>query len=344
MRWSSILLLLAMGCSLAAAPSAVGAEPQVELELVTEEGFPLTGGQKWIAALKGLRVSSLRIRQAKPGDRAELVRGGTDASPVYYVKGLLTRQNTLLLPGGRFTLRDRARIAGWIAKVKAGGPEELSARPSAFGLSAKELVKLHEQLAARVSFSTKGERPKAMVRKIADLIEPRVAVDQQIQRAFAGDDIVAEELSGVASGTALAAIVRPLGLVLVARKQAGQVRLVITDFRKAQESWPIGWPPEKKARELLPKFYEFLTVEIKDTVLSDVLTEIQGRLEVPFLLDHNSLARHRIDPSAIRVNLPEGRTYYKKIVDRILFQAKLKAEIRVDEAGQPLLWISTVKR
>ena len=62
------------------------------------------------------------------------------------------------------------------------------------------------------------------------------------------------------------------------------------------------------------------------------------------LFDYNSMARHQVEPDKVRVTLPAGRTYYKKVLDRMLFQGKLKAELRVDEAEQPVLWISTLKK
>ena len=92
----------------------------VDLELVTEQGFPLTGPQRWIETFQGLEVQ-LRIRAATPGDRVQVTKGGTDAAPVYHVVGMLTRQDTLIVPGGRFTARDRAGIAAWVERVRRGG-------------------------------------------------------------------------------------------------------------------------------------------------------------------------------------------------------------------------------
>jgi len=93
-----------------------------------------------------------------------------------------------------------------------------------------------------------------------------------------------------------------------------------------------------------PKLYEFLPVEIEGAQLTEALQAVRERLDVPMLFDQNSMARHRVDPAKVRVSLPVGRTYYKKALDRMLFQGKLKAEVRVDEAGQPLLWVSTIKK
>jgi hypothetical protein len=315
----------------------------VELELVTEQGFPLTGSRDWIDVFKNQDVQ-LRIRTATPGDRVEIVNRGTDNAPVYHVRGLLTRQNTLVVPGGRFTPRDRAQIAAWIDKLRRGGLDPSGgARPSAFGLTAEELVSLHESLAVRVPESTKGGDPKAVVRQIASRIRARVVVDPAASGAFAEGGVVYDELLGVSCGTALAAVVRPLGLVIVPTKTAGEIQLSIVDSRKATESWPIGWPPQKKERELVPKLYEFLPVEIEGALLSEALQAVRERLNVPMLFDQNAMARHRVDPAKVRVSLPVGRSYYKKVLDRMLFQGRLKEEVRVDEAGNPLLWVSTIK-
>ena len=156
---------------------------------------------------------------------------------------------------------------------------------------------------------------------------------------------VADELSGLSSGTALAAILRPLGLVLVPRRGAdGTITLAVTGFRNAEEAWPVGWPSETPAHQTVPKLMEFLKVDIQDQRLVDVLEILSSRLETKMLLDHNSLARHRVEPSQVLVSVPAGRSFYKRILDRVLIQNMLKSEVRVDEGGTPFFWISTAKR
>ena len=44
------------------------------------------------------------------------------------------------------------------------------------------------------------------------------------------------------------------------------------------------------------------------------------------------------------VSFPLKRTFYKKALENVLFQARLRSELRVDEAGTPFLWISSTKR
>jgi hypothetical protein len=119
--------------------------------------------------------------------------------------------------------------------------------------------------------------------------------------------------------------------------------MLVTDIRSAPTSWPVGWPPRERRNEVIPKLFEFIRIEIIERPLADVLAAIAERLESPLLLDHAALDRQQIDPETAIVSFPAGRSYYKQILDRVLFQARLKGEVRVDELGQPLVWITTLK-
>ena len=90
--------------------------------------------------------------------------------------------------------------------------------------------------------------------------------------------------------------------------------------------------------------FKNLEVEIEDVAFSKALTAIAPRIKAPFVFDYNAMARDRIDLDTVKVNVPAGRTYYKKILDRVLSQARLYCEVRVDEVNTPFLWISTLKK
>ncbi len=324
---------------------SVFAAPRVEMELITEAGFPATGSHRWMQMLKGLDVSNLRIRSARTSDKVGVRERGTATSPTYQVTGILTGRNTLRLPGGEFRYGDKAGIARWITKLKEGGESGLFETAGAFGLTATQLVKVHEALSGPVIFSTKGQKSYDAMKRISGTLSLSFTADQDATNRMVGNNPIRDELQGLSAGTALAAILRPLGLVLVPRKQAGgQMKLLITDVRRSPESWPVGWPPEKSPRDTLPELFNFLKVEIQDQPLSTALTAIQGRIKAPILYDHNSLALESIDPTQVKVSHPDVRTYYKRIVDVLVGQAKLTTDLRVDEAGKPFLWISSRRR
>ena len=271
-------------------------------------------------------------------------RGGPDARS-YQVIGLLTERNTLVLPGGEFRMGDTGGLRGWLAKIQEGGETRLQETEGAFGLTPTQLVKVHEALAGRVTFSTKGQPSYEVLKRIAGGLSLSFLADAEARQMMLAPEGVADELQGLSAGTALVAVLRPLGLVMAPQKQAdGSIKLWITDVRRAAESWPVGWPSQKSPRETAPQLLNFLNVEIQDTPLAQALTAISTRLDLPLLFDHNSLARHQIDPAQLKVSLPPGRTYYQGAVDRLLNQAQLKSELRVDEAEKPFLWISTLKK
>lgn len=325
--------------------SRAWAKPTVTLEMVTEQGVAPTAQQKWLATLKDCGFDSFRIRAGELGDRVGMeVRGQGDTTS-YSVVGILTTAGTLVLPaGGRFQLGDRAGISAWVEKVRSGGEAGLRDRPAAFGLTGRELVGLHESLAVPVGFSTKGQNARSMITKLVRALPCPVTASEQARKALATEEVVGDELDAVSSGTALAALARPLGLVVVPKKGASGVELALVDVREATESWPVGWPSEQPERDVAPKLFEFLNAEFTDVALPEALGALEKRLELPMLFDHNSLARQKIDPAAVKVSLPEAKTFYKKILDRVLGQAKLTMELRIDEAGKPFLWISTLKK
>jgi len=340
--WEAIVAWSLLAVSQAAVSQAWAAE-RVDLELITEPGIPVNAAQRWLAAIKDVPFSSVRIRSASPSDQIEVRQPGGQGP--YLVIGMLTEDNTLVLPGGEFRLGDTAGLRSWLAKIREGGETRLRETEGPFGLTPTQLVKVHEALRAPVLFSTQGQPSFDVMKRIAGGLSLSFLADAETRQAMAGTEPVADELQGLSAGTALVAVLRPLGLVMAPQKQAdGSIKLSITDVRRAAESWPVGWPSQKSPRETAPQLLEFLTVEIADTPLSQALAAIRGRIKMPLLFDHNSLARHQIDPAIVKVTLPAGRTYYQGAIDRLLNQAQLKSELRVDEAEKPFLWISTLKK
>ena len=325
--------------TLLAATSTVAA-PRVSFELVTDTGFAITDSQRWIDVMKDLDQSGIRIRGGRPGDETSIENRGTEASPSYHVVGILMANNQLALPYGKFSLRDRAGIAKWIEKLKDGGIDGFTTQKAAFGLTSEELVEFDKQLSKPINIDTKGVRAGDVARTISRSLNMETSVTASARRAFARNESVLDELKGLSAGTALAATLRPLGLVLAPEKpRGGKVRLVISAVREVEESWPVGWPPQAKPREAAPKLYEYLLVEVDRTPILEAIQAIQGRVETPFLFDHNGMARQQIDLTT-EVSFAKKRVQYLRVLNQVLFQARLKSEVRLDEAGKAFLWIS----
>ena len=315
------------------------AGPPIQMELVTEQGFSPTDSQKWIQFLSKLELTSIRIRGADVGDRESIENTGTEARPMYRVVGVLTYRNRLRLPGGEFALGERERLAAWIKKVEADGAAGPTQKTAAFGLTPEQLVAFHEKMAPATHTETKGRRSGDVARDLVKELGNEFVVSDNARQAFGSDEKCQDDLRGLSLGTALAATIRPLGLVMRPEKFGRSVRLSICEVSEAAESWPVGWPAEETPGKLAPKLFESLNVEINGVSLSKALDAIQPRVSVPFLFDHNGMARQRINPAEVKVKYPKGRVIYKKVLDNVLSQSKLSSDLRVDEAGKPFLWI-----
>jgi hypothetical protein len=319
------------------------ANPRVDLEIAAEPAFSMVQAAAWSELLSKAGFSSVRIRGGNDGEQAAIMTRGSAAAPAYQVLGILTGNNQLLLPEGRFGLMDRGAIEKWLEKLRSGGEEEILIKPVAFGLLPRQLVAVHEALAVSVKTSTAGKYPREVAKAIADGLTLKFVTDGAGQQALAAGEPVVDELQGVSSGTALAAVLRPAGLALVPVRSGSEVQLRIAAAKSVKEFWPIGWPPKGNPRETLPALFEFLNVEITQVPISEAINAIGGRLKAPVLLDHNSIALYRVNLKT-PVDLPKANTFYGAALDRLLAQAKLKYELKVDEAGKPVVWITTLRQ
>lgn len=342
-------LLFSFCVALAAIESVAApafAAPPIDLEVIVEDRSSVTAQQEWLKRLGELKLAGLTIRNAREGEEPEIVNRGTEAQPRYKIKAFLTRNEQLILEGGKFGRNDMNRLRAFFDTLGMQGVEGVTARRTLFGLTNEQLITLTKNLEPAVTFETKGKPPAEVVAQLGENIAPAVVLSSDAKGAFTDATPCRDEVKGISSGTALAVLVRPYGLVVQPMLVGRNVELHVVKPLENAESWPVGWPLEANVTEkaAIPALMEFITVEIKDIDLPQALGALQERLEAPFLFDHNQLAKHGIVPEKIEVTVPPGRSYYKKILERVLFQAKLKSEIRTDELGHPIVWITTIKK
>lgn len=335
--------LWTVGCCMAATTLCAADRARVELTIGADTRGAAASGQQWLEVLSEVGVDGLQIRRREPGEAPEVKDLGTKSSPDYRVFGVLTAKNQLVVPGHTFSMRDRDGIAAWLKQLREEGVDRAAGAPDgAFGLAPKQLEALREDLATPVTVSTVDLAPGDALTRLTAGLRYEVALDPASKPALKEAEANREELSGLATGTSLAYLVRSAGLgVAPVGDRQGNVVLTVRPADASQEVWPVGFQPEGEADKLVPDFYEFLTVEIEDTSVADVLDSLRERLKLPMLYDHYALALEGVDPATAKVNLPEKRMTYSMVLSKSLAQAKLKYELRVDEANRPFAWITT---
>ena len=332
----SALASLALATAAWAVPAG-----QVELEIAGDNKVGAAMSfQQWQQALAAAGVQNFRLRSGQAGERPSIDVLGTEQMPVYKVTAVLGTGDVLVVPGGKFRRTECKKLAAWLDDLAKRGPPDKREKVSAFGLTASQLEKVNSDLSKAVGFSTKGMTRSEAVNKIGG----QLGLTLKVEGTLADDDKIEEELSGFSSGTALACILRPIGFCMVPQADGDTLSHLVKKAQLDKEIWPVGWPAES-AQKVLPALYEYHNVNVSGVTAAKLL-EVVGKQIAPVLYDHNALARYGIEPDKATVSHPQERTTYSIAMRKMLAKVGkegLKFEVRVDEAGKPFLWVSTIK-
>jgi hypothetical protein len=326
--------------SILLATSTVRAALPVELEVATDVGAPPGTMQEWGRVLADMDLARLRLRGRGRADEPSIKTTGEGSSRRYLVLGIVNRRGELLLPDGRFTQGDAARLKKHFASLPEV-VEEAAIERGRFGLTLPAFEALFADFEAPVPTSTKG-KPLAEVVAVASRgLKTPLTIDAAARTAINAAPPLDAELEGMSRGTALALALRLAGLTMVPSEPRGQpVTLrVVPEGEKAQ-GWPVGWQPAETGRVVAPAMYRFTVIEIEGYTLARALTALEPHMTVPLVLDQRVLAAREIDPATINVKLPKGKIYIRRAVDKILAQGRLSGELRVDEADRLFYWIT----
>lgn len=310
----------------------------IDLEVAKEAGVPLAAPQEWARTLGRMNLGSVRLRDARVGERPQVEQVKLGNSPRYRVLAILTGRNELVLPSRRFRTSDRAAMQKYFEQLPVQAAHNAEDR-GRFGLTKKQFKRVYAELSEPVGFSTKGATAKEILR----LAEKRVSTPLQMEFTpeFSSNNPVTAELKNLTLGTVLAYALRREGMIFVPEQLPGQeLRIVVTRHNAKKESWPIGWKPAVSSRQSAPQLFESRSIEIQGFTLIQALNALQPALQIPVVMDDWIIARRDIKPSEVQVVLPKKRTFLKSAVRKLLSQAKLSEELRVDELEQPFLWIT----
>jgi hypothetical protein len=321
-------------------------EPNVVIEVLIDRGLDVDNQRKWLEALQGIGATSVRMRSARGAEQVSLRNTGSKEKPSYQIIARLTEDGRLDFPSGKFRASQIDQLKTWVTDLKAKGPEEEREPILAFGLTKDQLLAVHQELGRSHFTSTKKRSVSEVVTAITEKLSLNVDFDGTAKAALGGEELVAEELVTLSAGTTLAAALRPLGLVMVPRVSAkGELSLSIVDVRTADEHWPVGWPIETTPVQAAPDIFKDLEIEITNAPIQAAFDALEKKSGVPFLYDHNGLARVGLDLSQTKVTVPSKKAAYMTMMKKVATQTKpkLSIEIRLDEASNPFLWISPSK-
>ena len=340
MRRLSLALILAIGWAAGNGPAAA-ASGSVQLELVGDAGSAMAF-QQWAQVLGRAGIRNVQFRSVAEVPAPSIDAQGTKDRPTYVVTGVVQSRDQLSLPGVVFRRSEVGRLAQWLNELAEEGPPGRREAKGAFRLPLSRLRQIQQELAAPVGFSTRGMARDQVVDKILQQIKLPVTIDSAAVPRLAGGT-VEEDLSELACGAALAYVLHNCGDCLTLGKSGQTITYTVAPASPDVEAWPIGLSGEDRRSQLLPALFAFHNVNVQNVSAVIALTAIGQQLKVPLLLDHKAMARYGIDPARVTVSFPQRRTTYSLALQRLLFEAKLRFELRYDEARRPFLWVTTLK-
>lgn len=322
------------------------------IEIASQAALHGTAPREWLQRLAEAGAGTARLVGARGGEqpRIETLGEMADGKPLLKIYAVLTRSNELLLPGEtrakRFRLGDREALADYFKRIDVEGKEGVTTQRGKHGLTRAEFTDLFTRLQAPIGSTDADATLRQIVQTTSRIARVKIETDPSIDAVMTAKCENAASLGRLATGTALAVALREQGLALEPTKPLGKpVRLRVVSTLEAKEPWPIGYDPEGSPSQTAPSLMEFLTVEIEGYTLTEALDAITPRLTwndapLPVLWDHFAMRSEGIDPATVQVRFPSKRTFYKKLLDQLVFQARLKLDLRVDEAGTPFLYLT----
>lgn len=320
----------------------------VQVEIIQLEGASMEYPHTWGRELVRTDAPAVQFRNQRFGDAVSITESGTEDSPVWKIIGTMDAYGTILMPDGqRFRCGDAAGLATWIrelpGKMKAKKQAAIAPIQGDFGLSAPLMQQMIADLKQNLNEETAGLSPVDILQKCARGLSAPFKISPTQVAALKELDPIDEELSSLSKGTIMAYVLRPAGLALVPRESNGRLYYSIETGQKNVKPWPIGTKVDKLEAEVLPDILKKIPANMRAVPLRDAVASISERIDVPMLYDLNAMARYGIDLDTAKVTVSAEKITYLSLLNRVLRTHKLKAELRMDENGEPFFWVTTTR-
>ena len=300
--------------------------------------------QTWIQALSQVGADQLKI-QTVGRPKPSINEAEVGSSVIIQIKAVISGSK-IKFPGKTFARTDVGGISAFLDKLRADGAQTTLATKKAFGLTSTQLVDVHQRLSLKNARATQSEPWKKVVSGLLDGVSMTYELSPAAKDALATDATIDVDLNGFTTGTVLAILLRQQGLVFhPTHKQGRGVVLKIDVKDDVKEFWPPGWPVEKAPVNAFPKMFKRIPLQVNQTPLASVLTAIERRLDLPFVVDPAAVKDKQgnpIDLNKTLVSYNKAKTSYSLALSKMLLQNKprLRHEIRQDENETQFLWIS----
>jgi hypothetical protein len=323
--------------------SAKNLNTSVAVELLTADGVGIKA-REWSELFEELDVQiSIRRSVLKeiPETTEEVL--GTSLRDVRIV-GRLERDGSITFSDRHYTTEDIAKIREWIDGMKAYGAQGTPKGQPMWGLTKGQFEPIYIALANIRKGELTGQNLAQALQtfKFQEKYPLRYSATAiEYLKQGAAKKTIQNEYPDLSEGAIFAAMLNELGLGFHPRRLPnGKIEFTIIKLGERIETWPAGWPPDQDLVKLRPELFQSREVELTDEPLLDVVQAIGDIVELPILIDEHGLKAKRIDIRTRKVSHKKKKVILSAALKHVCFQAKCKYEFRMDEGGNPLLWLT----
>lgn len=378
-------LFLTLGVFLLFSVGLLAAEPEIRLEIFSESRLNPQDAQTWGAALSQAGMKSVQVRGPRGDDALDIISiqpgiyritamlaangqvmmPGGEHFRIEQVRRIKPYLLECITEWEKIQAQQKAQEAQANRKptpVKRVTPEtgdstDRKTGETAYPSGTSDPEESHtsdsgdlsadEELALAVNISTVGLQRAEAIRQVVKSFHLKFNMPRELYETLSADkkDLVEEELQGLASGTALAYLLRYAGMCYSIETSEGTEYYLVSSAKEAPAiTRTVGFPLGVPVQDALPGIRTSFNANVTGASVAQVVAAVAKRLQVKVLYDHNSLARFGKDPQKMIVKHPAKKTTYDSLLDVILYQGGLQKEVRMDEQGIPFIWISTLQK
>jgi hypothetical protein len=322
----------------------------VIVEILTGKAGAGLKTQQWRPVFERLGVA-VRIRQSVLNEEPEVVERKFGRLRQITLRGWLDRRGRLLFPDRTFVRGDAAKLREWIRELETYGAQGAPQGKPLWGLNKTQYGGIHTALSRKTVNEVEGLPLEAALEKLELPSEYPLRLTTTtrswLATRFPGAPKTRKRLLGTSQGTALALLLDEYGLGFrPLRTPEGSIELVVDPLEKTTDAWPIGWDLRKlklSRQKTAPKLFALIPVELENVKFLDVLNAVSIETDVPIHIDHYRIEARGTDLEKLRVSHPPRKSSWSLLLRRVTNPHKLMSCIRVDELGQPLVWITTLQ-
>lgn len=324
-----------------------GGQVQISVEIYTgRQGVGLPA-LRWRSVLDDLGIP-ISIRSVGLGKEPSISETRVGKLRRVVVTGHMDRRGRLIFADREFSPNDAARLRTWLKELQTYGALGSPEGQPAWGLSREQFEALHAVLSRPLETEVAGLSLEQEISQFAipdtyPVRYPKLA-SRKSARGPERRPAVRNSPKGFAKGTALAVLLSEYGLGFRPRRTpAGAIEIEIVPLSDENGAWPVGWEPTLPRPETAPRLFTPIPIELKDARLADVLKAVAVRSEVPILIDYHRIEAGEIDLDNLRVSYPPRKSTYSTLLKVATTRHHLTQKLRVDERGEPFVWITTLR-